>query len=113
MEAAMQDPESQSDVNPGMVEQRMDEAPVEREGVSAGGVERDGTQGGEVEREALRGGPVTEREREDGGQITQREAFDGPGQTGREDVLNSSRSGGMESPGDRSDPMPPAGGSSR
>ena len=104
-EAEMQDPESQSDVNPGMVEQRMDEAPVEREDVSAGGM---------VEREELRGGPVTEREREDGGQITQREAFDGPGQAGREDALNSSRSGGMENrPGDRSDPMPPAGGSSR
>jgi hypothetical protein len=109
-EAAMQDRESRSDVNPGKVEQQMDGAPVEREGVSAGGVERDGMQGGE----GLRGGPIMEREREDGGQITQREAFDGPGQAGREDVLNSSRSGGMENrPGDRSDPMPPAGGSSR
>lgn len=90
----MQDRESQSSVNPGKVEQRLDEAPVEGE--------------------ELRGGPVTEREREDGGQITQREVFDGPGQTGREDALNSSRSGGMENrPGDRSDPLPPAGGSSR
>ena len=110
----MQDRESQSDVNPGIVEQRLDEAPVERESMSGGGVEREGLQGGDVEREGLRGGPVTEREREDGGQINQREAFDGPGQAGREDVLNSSRSGGMENrPGDRSDPMPPAGGSSR
>jgi hypothetical protein len=74
MEAAMQDDESQSDVNPGMVEQRLDEAPVEREGVSAGGVEREGLQGGDVEREGLRGGPATEREGGDGGQITKREA---------------------------------------
>ena len=70
----MQDEESQSDVNPGMVQQRLDEAPVEREGDSAGGVEREGLQGGDVEREGLRGGPVIDREREDGGQITQREA---------------------------------------
>ena len=69
----MQDPESQSDVNPGLVEQRMDEAPVEREAASAGGVEREGTQGGEVEREGLRAGPATEREGEDGGQVTQRD----------------------------------------
>lgn len=110
----MQDEESQSDVNPGKVEQRLDEAPVEREGVSSGGVEREGLQGGgDVEREGLRGGPVTEREREDGGQITQREVFDSPGQAGREDALNSSRSGGTENRTDRSDPMPPAGGSSR
>lgn len=79
----MQDPESQSDVNPGMVEQRMDEAPVEREEVSASGVEREGTQGAEVEREGLRAGPLTEWESEDGGQ---REAFDDPGQAGREDT---------------------------
>ena len=70
----MQDEESQSDVNPGLVEQRLDEAPVEREGASAEGVEREGLQGGEVEREGLGGGPVTEREREDGGEITRREA---------------------------------------
>lgn len=110
-----QDRESQSDVNPGNVERRLDEAPVEREGLqSGGGVEREGTQDGDVEREGLRGGPVTEREREDGGQITQREVFESRGQVGREDALNSSRSGGMENrPGDRSDPMPPAGGSSR
>jgi hypothetical protein len=87
----MQDRDSQSEVNPGMVEQRMDEAPVEREGASAAGVEREGTQGGEVEREELRGGPVTEREREDSGQVTQREAFDGLGQADREDVLDGSR----------------------
>lgn len=68
----MQDEESQSDVNPGLVEQRLDEAPVEREGASAGGVEREGLQGGEVEREGLGGGPVAERESEDGGQITER-----------------------------------------
>lgn len=106
----MQDRESQGDVNPGNVEQQMDDAPVEREGVSAGGVERESGEGDE----GLRGGPIVERERADGGQITQREAFDGPGQAGREDILNSSRSGGMENrPGDRSDPMPPAGGSSR
>lgn len=110
----MQDRESQSDVNPGNVERGLDEAGTEREGVSAGGVEREGVQGGEVDREELRGGPVTEREREDGGQITQREVFESRGQVGREDALNSSRSGGMENrPGDRSDPMPPAGGSSR
>lgn len=110
-----EDRESQSDVNPGNVERRLDEAPVEREGVQGGGgVEREGTQGGDVEREGMRGGPVTEREREDGGQITQREVFEGPGQVGREDALNSSRSGGMENrPGDRSDAMPPAGGSCR
>jgi hypothetical protein len=89
----MQDRESQSDVNPGIVEQRMDDAPTEQEG--------------------LRGGPVTERERPDGGQITQREAFDGPGQQGREGLLHGSRSGGSENMTDRSDPMPPAGGSSR
>lgn len=87
----MQDPESQSDVNPGMVERRLDEAPVEREGASEGGVEREGTQGGDVEREGLRGGPMTEREREDGGQVTQRATFDGPGQDDRGDALNDSR----------------------
>ncbi len=104
----MQDPESQSNVNPGLVERALDETPVEREGLQAsGGVEREGTQGGDVEREGLRGGPVTDRERPDGGQVTQREAFDAPGNAGREDALNSSRSGGMENrPGDRSDPMP-------
>jgi hypothetical protein len=108
-----QDRESQSDVNPGTVERRLDEAPVEREGLQ-GGVEREGAEGGDVEREGLRGGPVMEREREDGGQITQREVFESRGQVGREDAMNSSRSGGMENrPGDRSDPMPPAGGSSR
>jgi hypothetical protein len=72
----MQDPESQSDVNPGNVERRLDDAPVEREGMQGGsGVEREGTQRGDVEREGLGGGPVTEREREDGGQVDQREAI--------------------------------------
>jgi hypothetical protein len=85
----MQDRESQSDVNPGMVEQRLDEAPVEREGVSAAGVEREGMQGGEAEREELRAGP-TERQHEDGGEITQRDAIDGPDQADREDVLDGS-----------------------
>ena len=115
-----QDRESQSDMNPGNVERRLDEAPVERAGLQGGGgaereglqggggVEREGTEGGDVEREGLRGGPVMEREREDGGQITQREVFESRGQVGREDAMNSSRSGGMENrPGDRSDPMPP------
>jgi hypothetical protein len=103
----MQDRESQSSVNPGIVEQGLDDAPVEREGMQGGGgVEREGTQEGEGEREGLRGGPVTERERPDGGQITQREAFDGPGQTGREGLLHGSRSGGSENMTDRSDPMP-------
>ena len=110
-----QERESQSDVNPGNVERRLYEAPVEREGLQGGGsVEREGTEGGDVEREGLVGGPVMEREREDGGQITQREVFESRGQAGRGDAMNSSRSGGMENrPGDRSDPMPPAGGSSR
>jgi hypothetical protein len=109
----MQDRESQSDVNPGIVEQQLDDAPVEREGMQGGsGVEREGTQDGDVEREGLRSGPVTERERPDGGQITQREAFDGPGQTGREGLLHGASSGGSENATDRSDP-PPAGGSSR
>lgn len=81
----MQDRESRSDVNPGRVEQRLDEASTEGE---------------------MRGGPVTEREREDGGQITQREAFSGPGNAGRDAELNGSRSGGSENAGDRSDPMP-------
>jgi hypothetical protein len=67
-EAEMQDRESQSDVNPGNVERKLDEAPVEREGLQGGGgVEREGMQDGEVEREGLRGGPVTERERTDDG----------------------------------------------
>jgi hypothetical protein len=53
----MQDRESQSDVNPGRVEQRLDEAPVEREGMQGGGgVEREGTQGDEPERERLQHG---------------------------------------------------------
>ena len=120
----MQDRESQSDVNPGIVEQGLDDAPVEREGMQgsggveregmqgSGGVEREGTQGGEVEGEGMRGGPVTERERPDGGQITQREAFDGPGQEGRVGLLHGSRSGGSENMTARSDPLPPAGGSS-
>ena len=60
----MQDEASQSDVNPGMVEQRLDEAPVEREGL----------QRGDVEREGLRGGPATEPA--DGGQTTQREGVE-------------------------------------
>jgi hypothetical protein len=79
-----QDRESQSDVNPGNVERRMDEAPVEREGLQGGGgveregtqdgaVEREGTQDGAVEREGLGDGPVTERERQDGGPITRRD----------------------------------------
>ncbi|HST62791.1 MAG TPA: hypothetical protein VLK84_29060 [Longimicrobium sp.] len=104
----MQDRESQSDVNPGIVEQDLDDAPVEREGMQgSGGVEREGTQGDD----GLRGGPITERERPDGGQITQREAFEG--QTGREGMMHGSRSGGSENMTDRSDPMPPAGGSGR
>jgi hypothetical protein len=66
-----QDRESQSDVNPGNVERRLDEAPVEREGLQGGGgVEREGTQDGDVEREEPGDGPVMERERQDGGQIT-------------------------------------------
>jgi len=110
----MQDRESQSDVNPGIVEKRLDDAPVEREGLQgSGGAEREGTQGGEVEREGLRGGPVTERERPGGGQITQREAFGGRGQQGREGRLHSARSGGSENMTDRGDPIPPAGGSGR
>lgn len=93
----MQDRESQSDVNPGIVEQRLDEAPVEREGMQgSGGVEREGAQRGEVEPEGLRGGPATERERPDGGQTQQREAFDGPEQAGREDGLQGAGSGGSE-----------------
>jgi hypothetical protein len=49
----MPDQESQSDVNPGRVEQGLDAAP---------------TQGAEnTENQGLRGGPVREREREDGG----------------------------------------------
>jgi hypothetical protein len=89
----MQDRESQSEANPGRVERGLDAA---------------ATQGPEnSENPELRGGPVLEREREDGGQITPREAFDGPGQAGRENILNGSRSGGMENrPGDRSDAMP-------
>jgi hypothetical protein len=102
----MQDRESQSDVNPGRVEQGLDEAPVEREGMQGSG----GGEGDGVEREGLRGGPVTERERPDGGQITQREAFDGPGQTGREGLQHGARSGGTENTTGGSDPMPPAGG---
>ncbi|HEX6040351.1 hypothetical protein [Longimicrobium sp.] len=93
----MQDRESQSDVNPGIVEQGLDEAGVEREGLQGDG--------------GLRGGPITERERPDGGQITQREAFDERGQAGREGMMHGSRSGGTENTTDRSDPMPPAGGS--
>lgn len=107
----MQDRESQSEVNPGIVEQGLDDASVEREGMQgSGGVEREGTQGGD---EGLRGGPVTERERPDGGQITQREAFDERGQAGRKGMMHGSRSGGSENMTDRSDPVPPAGGSSR
>ena len=107
----MQDRESQSDVNPGIVEQGLDDASVEREGMQgSGGVEREGTQGGEVEREGLRGGAVTERERPDDGQITQREAVD---ERGREDPMHGARSGGTENTTGRSDPMPPDGGSLR
>ena len=106
----MQDQESQSDVNPGRVEQRLDEAGVEREGMQGGEVEREGMQGGEVEREGLRGGPVTEREGPDGGEVTQREALDGPGQAGREDGLHGARSVGSENATDRGDPIPPTGG---
>jgi hypothetical protein len=96
----MQDRESQSDVNPGIVEQGLDDAGVEREGLQGSGGD-----------EGLRGGPITERERPDGGQITQREAFDERGQVGREGMMHGSRSGGSENMTDRSDPMPPAGGS--
>jgi hypothetical protein len=104
----MQDRESQSDVNPGIVEQGLDDAAVEREGMQgSGGVEREGTQGGDP---GLRGGPITERERPDGGQITQREAFEG--QTGREGMMHGSRSGGSENMTGGSDPTP-ADGSSR
>lgn len=110
----MQDPESQSDVNPGIVEQRLDDAAVEREGVQeSGGVEREGTQGGDVEREGLRGGPVTERERPDGAQVPQREALDERGQAGREDMMHGARRAGTENTPGRGDPIPPAGGSSR
>ncbi|HYW11454.1 MAG TPA: hypothetical protein VE871_05835 [Longimicrobium sp.] len=105
----MQDRESQSDVNPGIVEQDLDDASVEREGMQGGGgVEREGAQDDD---EGLRGGPITERERPDGGQITQREAFEG--QTGREGMMHGSRSGGSENMTDGSDPMPPAGGTGR
>lgn len=54
----MPDGDSRSDVNPDKVEQRLNNAPVEREDVSADGVEREGTQGGEVEREGLRIDPT-------------------------------------------------------
>lgn len=97
----MQDRESQSSVNPGIVQQGLDAA---KEPQASGG---DGSQ------EGVRGGPIMDRERPDGGQVTQREAFDGPGQEGRENLLHGSRSGGSENATDRSDPMPPAGGSSR
>lgn len=102
----MQDRESQSDVNPGIVEQGLDDAEVDGMQGSGGGEREGGDEG-------LRGGPITERERPDGGQITQREAFDGPGQTGRENLMHGSRSGGSENMTDNSDPMPPAGGSGR
>lgn len=103
----MQDRESQSDVNPGIVEQRLDDAPMEREGMQGSrGVERESMHGGEVEHEGMRGGPVTQRERTDGGQATQREAIEGPGQAGREGLLHGTRSGGAENMVDRSDPIP-------
>lgn len=105
----MQDRESQSDVNPGIVEQGLDDAGTEREGMQ-GGAQREGSQQG-AEPEGMRGGPILERERPDGGQITQREAFDERGQVGREGMMHGSRSGGSENMTDRSDPMPPAGGS--
>lgn len=89
----MQDRESQSPVNPGIVEQGLDR----QEEMSAGEV--DTTDG-------IRGGPVRERERPDGGQITQREAFDGPGQAGREGALGGARSGGTENTTGGSDTMP-------
>jgi hypothetical protein len=115
----MQDRESQSDVNPGIVEQGLDDAGARREAMQGSDAPREGTQGGDGRREAMqggdsegiRGGPITERERPDGGQITQREAFDERGQVGREGMMHGSRSGGSENMTDGSDPMPPAGGS--
>lgn len=91
----MQDRESQSPVNPGIVEQGLDR----QEEMNAGEV--DTTDG-------IRGGPVRERERPDGGQITPREAFREPGNTGREAALNGARSGGMENRTDGSDDEMPA-----
>jgi hypothetical protein len=131
----MQDRESQSDVNPGIVEQGLDDAGARREAMQGSDAQPGGARGGEARREAMqdggadgdggrregsqqgaepegmRGGPITERERPDGGQITQREAFDERGQVGREGMMHGSRSGGSENTTDRSDPMPPAGGS--
>ena len=94
----MQDRESQSDVNPGIVEQRLDRAPVERdglqgssgverEGMQVGGVEREGTQAGDVEREEMRGAPVVERERSDDGPDARRGEGD-TGHSGRENALH-------------------------
>lgn len=58
--------ESQESVNPGMVERRLDETPVEREDMagSPGGVEREGmSDGGDpVERESASGGGDVERD---------------------------------------------------
>ena len=99
----MQDRESQSSENPGIVQQGLDKA--EEQGMKASGDDASG--------DGVRGGPIMDRERPDGGQITQREALDGPGQEGRENLLHGSRSGGSENTTGRSDPMPPAGGSSR
>lgn len=56
-----QDREGQSDVDPGNVERRPDEAPVEREGLQGGGgVERQAMQGGDVEREGLGVAPAAD-----------------------------------------------------
>lgn len=73
--------------NPGRVERRMDETPVEREGLQGeGGMEREGLQGG---------GRDVERENPGGGSDVEREGLQGEGGVEREEMAGSGRSGGM------------------
>jgi hypothetical protein len=76
---------NQNESNPGLVEQRLDETPVEREGMQGAGLEREGLQGGSTERESMHGaGREVERENLQGEGL-EREGMQG-GEVERDDL---------------------------
>src|SRR5688572_14093408 len=79
--------------NPGMVEQRLDETPVEREDMQGAGLEREGLQDGSTERESMHGaGREVERENLQGEGL-EREGMQG-GEVERDDMSGSGAEGG-------------------
>lgn len=97
---------NQNESNPGRVEHRLDETPVEREGMQGGSTERESMHGAGrgVERENLPGGGM-EREGMQGGEV-ERDAMSGTARSGAEgdtrldDQENRSGGYGYDRPAD-------------